>query len=100
MSDVMAVTPGVQMDIRPAMGRGAEAGSGGGKVFGVTGQVNPLVEGISTRQDANSTVCDRIASFGSGLQTPICPDPPYQPHLPYRSYPTRRICPISGPAAL
>jgi hypothetical protein len=55
MSDVMAVTPGVQMDTRPAMGRGAEAGSGGGKVFGVSGQVNPLVEGISTRQDANST---------------------------------------------
>ena len=54
MSDVMAVTPGVQITARPDMGRGREASSGSGRVFGTTGQVNPLVEGISTRQDANS----------------------------------------------
>jgi len=54
MSDVMAVTPGVQITARPDMGRGREASSGSGRVFGTTGQINPLVEGISTRQDANS----------------------------------------------
>ena len=54
MSDVMAVTPGVQITARPDMGRGREASAGSGRVFGTTGQVNPLVEGISTRQDADS----------------------------------------------
>ncbi len=54
MSDVMFVTPGVQITARPDMGRGREASAGSGRVFGTTGQVTPLVEGVSTRQDANS----------------------------------------------
>lgn len=55
LTDVMAVIPGVQITGRPNMGRGLEAGAGGGRVFGITGQVNPLVEGISFRQDADAS---------------------------------------------
>jgi len=55
LTDVMAVIPGVQITGRPNMGRGLEAGAGGGRVFGITGQVTPLVEGISFRQDADAS---------------------------------------------
>lgn len=54
LGEVLATTPGVQITDRPNLGQGTEASSGGGRVYGVTGQLTPLVEGISTRQDANS----------------------------------------------
>lgn len=54
LGEVMANAPGVQITGRPNLGQGTEASSGGGRVYGVTGQITPLVEGISTRQDADS----------------------------------------------
>src|SRR5205823_6667444 len=54
LGEVMATTPGVQITGKPNMGQGTEASSGGGRVYGVNGQITPLVEGISTRQDADS----------------------------------------------
>jgi hypothetical protein len=53
LQEIMSVAPGMKSTGRPDLGGGTISG-GSFKSYGVSGQITNLVEGINTRQDANS----------------------------------------------